>query len=122
MRRNMDLIRQIVLAIEDAVEPVTSSKLQIDGFTAKEIAYHCELITEAGLVDFIDTTHYGSEGSEFHIRRLTKTGHDLADACRSESIWRKLISDVSQKAGGLTLDVLLAYAKSEAMKRLGLDP
>ena len=58
MKRDMDLVREILLKIEEANEPPSMSELELtktDNFHTERVAYHMQmLIEEAGLVRGID--------------------------------------------------------------------
>ena len=122
MRRDMELIRQIAFAVEAADDGLDSETLVINGYTASQIGYHCELMNESGLIDTIDTQTLGSEFATFHIRRLTSKGHDFADAARNDTIWNKAKATIASTVGGVTIDVMIRYLKSQAMAALGLPP
>jgi hypothetical protein len=52
MKRDMELIRNILLAVEaspTAWAPSAVQELQMEGYTEEEVGYHALLIIEAGL-------------------------------------------------------------------------
>ena len=121
MRRDMDLVRKIAFAIEDAKSPFDSKSLHIDGYTEEQIAYHCELMNESGLFHAIDVSHLQSKFAEFQINRLTSKGHDFTDAARSDTIWKKATTTIATTVGGVTIDILIQYLKAQALSALGLS-
>jgi hypothetical protein len=121
MKRDMDLIRKIAFAIEDSSSAIDSNSLAIDGFTQEQIAYHCELMNESGLLHAIDVSHLQSKFAEFQINRLTAKGHDFTDAARSDTIWKKATTKIASTVGGVTIDVLIQYLKTQALASLGLS-
>lgn len=50
MKRDMDLVREILLEIEKSYVSTAIRDLQIDGYDKETIAYHCKILHEAGLV------------------------------------------------------------------------
>ena len=56
MKRDMDLIRTILLKVEDApkftgqLHSATAAEFGIDGHTQAEFAYHCAQLVEAGFL------------------------------------------------------------------------
>ena len=116
----MDLIRRIAFVIEES-DGIDSTAITIDGFNADQIAYHCELMNEAGLFTAIDTTCMSSPYSEFHINRLTTVGHDFVDAARNDTLWKKAMATVKSQVGGVTIELMIQYLKAQAMSRLGLS-
>ncbi len=97
MRRDMDLVRQIAFAIEDTSGGIVSERIVIDGYSSEQIAYHCELMHESGLINCIDDTCLGSPYRKFHINRLTSAGHDFTDAARNDSLWKKQVQQLHRK-------------------------
>lgn len=118
MKRDMDLLREVVLKIEaDHKRPGQtilyqdfSSELLIDGYSAEDIEYHLKQALQAGLLEGkIGEGHYIVSG-------LTPRGHDFADAVRDPLIWRRT-RDGAIAAGGLTLELVIDLAKG-FIKRL----
>jgi hypothetical protein len=121
MRRNMDLIRKMLLAIEE--HPTGwAPELKIDGYESDEIGYHAYLIVEAGLAVGHDMTHSGHKGPYYMITRLTSAGHDFADGARNQFIWDE-VSEEIQKKGlvSITIDVMKRMLDKFIRRRIELD-
>jgi hypothetical protein len=116
MKRDYELIRQIAFYIESASDEVNSVEIKIDGYEEDQIAYHCELMNEAGFLDCISVDDLGSKYSEFVILRLSSAGHDFADLARVDSIWGRAMERVKTTASGVSLQVLVAWLKEIASK------
>ena len=56
----------------------------------------------------------------YPINGMTMAGHDFLDAIRDQSVWDKTKNRIGQ-AGGWTLDIVLAVAKEELKRRLGVE-
>ena len=100
----MDLIRKILLALEekeDFEEPIVP---EIPGVTTNEIYYHIKLLNEAGLIEAKDWST--DNGSEWVATSLTSPGHDFLDAARNETFWVKAKSLVQNSGGALTLEAM----------------
>ncbi|WLH18794.1 DUF2513 domain-containing protein [Pseudomonas simiae] len=119
MRRDMDLLRLLLLKLEVLHEDAHSicvyqyDELMVEGFTPDQVAYHLDLATEAGLVD------QGGNGvmNGFMFRRLTWEGHDFVDAVRDNDIWKKTRQGASA-AGGFSVDLLKDLAKGFIRKKI----
>ena len=120
MKRDMDLIRKLALAIEVSVTQIDSTLLLIDGFTPEQIGYHLELMVEAKLIVAIDATHLGSRYPEMIVTRLSSRGHDFVDAARDDTIWKKSLATIRTTVGTTTISVLLEYLKAEIRRTLGM--
>ena len=51
MKRDMDLVREILLAIEEKHTGEAIFNLQIPEHNSNEIAFHCRLLYDAGLMN-----------------------------------------------------------------------
>jgi len=120
MKRSLDLIREILMAIED-YEPERISSLQTlspTNFSGTEAEnyHHIKMLRDAGLIDVAGKPFLSGE---FPINGMTMSGHDFLDAIRDQTVWDKTKNRLG-KAGGWTLDIVLAVAKEELKQRLGL--
>lgn len=119
MRRDMDLLRLLLLKLETISDEAHSvfvfddDELAIEGYTEDQVAYHLELAVEAGLID------QGGNGvmNGFTFRRLTWDGHDFTDAIRDDDIWCKTRQGASA-AGGFSLELLRDLAKGFIRKKI----
>ena len=119
MRRDLDLIRKMLLGVEDAPTGFAPD-LNFGGFTDAQIGYHAYLLIDAGLAKGADITSHDSDGPNAIIQYLTWEGHEFADAARDESRWKKAKGMVAEKGGGITLDVMKALLISLMKTALGL--
>jgi hypothetical protein len=118
MKRDMDLVRQILLALESEPDGSTGSELTIDGYSDAQVGYHVLIMMEAGLLVGAETTSFGS-GPEAIASRLTWEGHEFLDAAREPSRWeqaKKLLG----KAGGASFPVWVKVLTEMAVKAAGV--
>lgn len=120
MKRDMQLIRKLVLAIEDESTGYAPDNLNIDGYTPEQIGYHAYLIMDAGLAKGIETGAYGDSSPSAILVNLTWAGHEFADAARDQTRWNKAMGIVQEKAGTVTLAVLTQLLTSLMKGTLGL--
>ena len=59
MRRDFDLIRKMVLTIEDSSTGWAPPKMEFEGYTETEIGYHAFLMIDAGLAARREYHGYG---------------------------------------------------------------
>ena len=104
MKRDMDLIRKIMVAVEAAENSEKGIKPEIEGYTEEQIAYQSGLLNDANLITAIDVSD--TAGKAFRITGLTWEGHDFVEAARNETVWKKAIKIVKEKGGGVTLDIM----------------
>jgi Hypothetical protein (DUF2513) len=115
MKRDMNLIRELLLTIESlpvgrsgvvAVSPA-GKNIAIDGYDATHIKYHLSLLREAG---FLDCAGRVLTDGTMAVRGLTWAGHDYVDAVRDPEIWKKTKRG-AEAAGSWTFDLVKELAK-----------
>ncbi|MGQ3888315.1 DUF2513 domain-containing protein [Legionella sp. CNM-1927-20] len=118
MKRNWDMIRSILLKVEE-LEP--NALLNLDVFPVDkhhEISYHLEILEEAGvLIGKIHKTPGGSPHG-FHLIRLTWRGHDLLESIRLEPRWVEIKKQLHDKNIELNLENILFIAQALTRKSL----
>ena len=112
MKRNMELVRSILFALEETSPFETILNLEIIGYDIQEIAYHCEMMYDAGLIkEYIGSTCDGANGVVcFRVRDLTWEGHDFLDKIRSDTVWKKVKSTIKKKGLPMILDTIKTIA------------
>lgn len=118
LKRDMDLIRGILLALEVEYDELAWVDLAFDGRTPDEVSYHIRLAAEAGLMHAKDNST--SDGPDWKARCLTSKGHDFLDAARNETIWRKAVEKVGGAVGTVSVAVMGEVLKQMTLKALGL--
>jgi hypothetical protein len=100
MKRDMDLIRQILLDLEADVETAPGR------YDLRTIFHHKALLVDAGLVT--GTTYH--EGSDYKalVGHLTWDGHEFLDAARDETGWKAVMKKVGESAGTTSMAVIQA--------------
>lgn len=123
MKREMDLIRKILLSFDETdADRISVNNVILEGHSAKEVYFHIEIMTEAGLLDHQIVRPELGDGRLMRIGidrgiRPTMAGYDFLDAVRDPETWRKT-RDGALAAGGWTLDLLKDLAKGLAKKKL----
>jgi hypothetical protein len=107
MKRDMDLVRKIMLAVEGAAGQPDLSDLH-DEYSERVVTYHCAIILRAGLVNGM-VNEEDLDGSVFCVlTSLTWEGHDFLDNARNDTIWNKGKELAMKTAGSLSVDALKA--------------
>jgi hypothetical protein len=100
MKRDMELVREILLKVEELSFDSTFHDIGVAGRSPKEISYHVMLLHEAGFIEAMDL------GVCWKPMRLTHSGKGFLDAARSETVWKKAKTAVVKSTGVLTLEGL----------------
>ena len=119
MKRDMDLIREILLACEAYEHGYAPGKLQIDGYDNEQIEFHVYLMGQAGLLETADPTYSGSPSPSALPNAITWQGYEFLEASRNEQLWAKA-KHAASCAGGMMFEVLksvLTTLAAELAKR-----
>ena len=115
MKRDMDLVRTILLALADSGEPLWSTDLVTDEYSRNVIGYHFLILDEAGLI-MANVKAAGDDPYYIAVAsRLTWEGNDFLDAVRDESIWKRVRSTIGKITGGASFEVFKTVASSLAL-------
>ena len=108
MKRDMDVIRQIVLAVRDASDVVR----EVPGIDQAVFIEHARLLHEAGLIDAaIQVVQH--RATLALIWRLTWAGQDFAQSVVDDTVWHKAKENVLKPMGSWTFAILGDYLKGE---------
>lgn len=124
MRRDMELVRDVLMAVEESDGPVPLSGLVTELWGLDAVGWHVEMLEAHGLVRA--TVHRGGSGHVLagEVSSLTWDGCDYLDAIRSDTVWAKARKAIAEAVGDAPLsvvkDVCVALATSLAKARLGI--
>jgi len=104
MKRDMDLVREILLKMEDLPMKSGWYNIHIDGRSEEEIIYHVRIMHEHRLIEAADLTT--KNGVDWRPKRLTYEGHEFLDAARSDTVWTKAKDKAISATGTLTLEAM----------------
>jgi DNA-binding transcriptional ArsR family regulator len=125
MKRDMDLIRDLLLKIEGgqrAFEALSSNvaemlrvplKAPMTDDEADRLSGHLDLLEEAG---FIEIETQGG-GGLYHVRRLTWRGHEYLDTVRDPETWKKT-KEGANAVKSWSVDTLKEIAKGLVKKQI----
>ncbi len=116
MKRDMDLIREILFQLERAGERTHLLKSP-EGYSPNETSYHARLLLEAGLIESRRVASF--DATAYRDLRLTWQGHELLDTIRSPAVWDEVRKRL-RHFGGAALTIVKALAVEEAKKLLGM--
>lgn len=118
MKRDMDLVRRILFALETQDDNSDLRFFKIDGVEGVTLSGHIHLMCEAGLIEASEQKNRAE--SNWTPRRVTWRGHEFLDAIRNDTLWSKVKEAVLEKTGGLALSALEACAKHFLKQTLGI--
>jgi hypothetical protein len=75
LKRDTNLIRTILLKVQESNSPIAGSKMDIPEYTREQIYEHAHIAKEHG---FVDAT-LANDKINFVVHRLTAAGHEFLD-------------------------------------------
>ena len=117
MKRNMDLIRKILIVIEEyphfpeIVSGKPAISFDIPDHDEEEIYYHLKLLSEAGLI----LTSSGRTFSYRLVQGLTWQGHEFLELMKKDTHWNKA-KEAMKETGGMAFEVLMRILLETATK------
>ena len=105
MKRDMELVRSILKAVESA------SDIMDDGDFAglgdfRAVSYHVELLIAHGLIDGKVKRDFNHDVTDMTVLGLTWDGQDYLDAMRDDRVWKRAKKALSESIGSTTLGVV----------------
>lgn len=92
MKRNMDLVRDLLLAFEAKTDAagVHAADVRIDGYTEDQIVLHLNIMAEAGLLvcEPIRSSTNPDRILKTFVFDLSWKGHEFLDTIRDPAIWK----------------------------------
>ena len=124
MERDLSLVREILLRIEE--KPTRSGRmdLAIDGYPENLIIYNLDLAIQAGFVEgkvrwSADTDTIVS----WTVHGLTWEGHEFLNSVRQEEVWKKTqetVEKAGHKIAHVSINVIKEVAVALVKGQMGL--
>ena len=119
MKRDMDLIRRLLLYLEEKQSSRPEANVCVQGYSKEEIVYHLALMAQAGYIDY---EAFGSISNPNRLIEvvpgsLTWEGHELLETMRDAEIWQRTKGGAAQ-IGSFGIDVIKALAKGYIRKKV----
>lgn len=121
MKRDMDVVRKIVLALRGSATSIES----VNGLEDAQYRMHAQLLPEAGLAEGLAGSFLENATnipSYVELVRLTWAGQDFADSIDDDTLWKKAKENVIRPGVSWTFALLGEWLKAEGKRQLGLPP
>lgn len=119
MTRDMDLVREILLAIDSHEHGYAPQSMQFDGFTDEHIGYHVYIMGQANLLEVADASSIDGSSPKAIPLSLTWAGHEFLANAREKSHWLQA-KKMMQGAGQGSFQIWQAVLSKVVMNSLGL--
>jgi hypothetical protein len=109
MKRDFDLIRTMLLQIENDKVPNTE-EWEIDGYDYEIIEFHLEYLEEEGMITKHHKLPHKGRYGVFNWKglRLTSFGYNYLDGVREIGRWNQVKKEISNAGNALSLSNILA--------------
>lgn len=106
MKRDMELIRRMLLTMEESEETLVRS-IAFEGVKRATVQYHFQLLADAG---FLEAQEMYLKDRSLHMGyRLTWAGHEFLGSVRDPEIWAKT-KQGAEKVGSWSVKLLADLA------------
>jgi hypothetical protein len=120
MKRDMDLVRKILLALEAYEHGYAPEGFTIAGYEQEVIGHHVWLMEQGDLLTASATTTQ-RDGSPVALPgTITWAGHDFLAAVRNDSVWAKVKTILKDKGISLPFTLLQQLALKILASQVGL--
>ena len=104
MRRDMDLVRRILIELSESSGPLPASAFASEEVPPALAVYHFEIMAEAGLIVARVTRAKGTAPSAV-AERMTWEGEEFLANVRSDGVWSRVKLAIAKAAGDASLSV-----------------
>ncbi len=121
MKRDMELVRKLLLHIEEehVYDTIASSDITIEGYSESQIGYHLHIMAAGGLIDAKEAPAFGDDMYYLEVEGITWYGHEFLDSVRDEGVWSGVKSAL-KPIGSASFEVIKNLAVALIAKQLGL--
>jgi hypothetical protein len=124
MKRDMDLIRKILFAVETRTNALPEAVV-VEGYDKPIVIRHVQMLMEAGLLDGNQRADGRSHYPIITITDLSWQGHEFLAAVRHDGIWNKIKQRFGAELPNLPFVVVrevgLGLVKQWALGQVGLS-
>jgi hypothetical protein len=111
----MDLIRAVLLMVDQSERPELDQLPEIDGVSEERAMYHVRLMIDAGFIVALDGTT--TDGEFYQDLSLTWYGHEFLETVRDQEVWAKT-KDGAKRVGSWSVGVIGDIAKAVITAKL----
>lgn len=119
MKRDMDLVRAILLRLDEYESGYAPQDMQFEGFTEEQVGYHAYIMGQAGLLEVADASSMDDSSPAAIPISLTWNGHEFLANARQQENWLQA-KRMMKGAGEASFQVWQAVLTKVVMNSLGL--
>jgi hypothetical protein len=127
MRRDLDLVRNILLFFESRdsssimSDAVIQEQLKFEGFDYRDVAYHLRIMAQANLLTCEPVVSSTSDRIiKVYPFELTWDGHEFLQLSKDNSRWEKMKKQAGSSLDGISFEIVKSLLVGFAKKSIGL--
>jgi hypothetical protein len=123
MKRDIDLIRKLLLYLEKKSDDKMVKDLEIEGYSKNKVQYHFILMDQAGLIRCERSMSSTTSDRVIQVFpfSLTWQGHEFLEASRNETIWNNVKDVIKNKSVGMSFDLIKALLIAKIKNKVGVS-
>lgn len=124
MKRDMDLIRRIMLRIEEKAD-LKHEIITLDGEDAERVGHHIDMLYQSGFIDGVRSVSHSRPYGQVLVKDLSWDGHEFIATIRNDSVFGRLKetftpAELSSTSLKVIAEVSLELSKAWMKQKLGL--
>lgn len=122
MKRDMELVRKILIFFNEKATPEMVDGLEIEGYDDTDVMYCLILLYDAGMLMAEPEQTNTGRTIIVHPFDLTWQGHELLASIQNETIWDEIKSSYQEKGlKSVSIRILKTMSDSIVRAKLGLE-
>jgi hypothetical protein len=121
MKRDLELIRNILLDIEANPPGQEITGFTYDGKENAEILEHVELLLDANYIEGKVIHDAGGHPRACWVRRMTWIGQEFLAKAKNDTVWKKVMAQANDKGMSASMSVINGLLEAAAKKYVGLE-
>ena len=121
MKRDLNLVRNILLDLECSPPGMPTFGFQYDGHEQAEILEHVQILLDANFIEGLLRTGHRDEPIGCMVSRMTWAGHEFLAKAKNDTIWKKVLAQAEAKGMSTSMSIIDGLLEAAAKKYVGLE-
>jgi hypothetical protein len=119
VKRDFNVIRAILLKVEEAPPNSDLTHIEVDGINPEVVTEHIALLFDA---KYLEGVIEGNSGGYFYcVQRMTWSGHNFLANAKNDTIWKKVMTQAQEKGVSVSVSILESLLSKAAERYLGIE-
>lgn len=121
MKRDMDLVREILATLEQHAHGYAPRELKIEGYSEEQLGFHIHVMIDGGLLHGAEVTPLASKSPQSLPTSITWAGYDFLALSKSESVWERAKNTIRREGVGVSFELLKKILAADVSQLLGVN-